>query len=234
MSEHSFEGLCVPHYKDLVAYAMRLLNGRRNDALDLVQEAYTKAKNKWSTWKPGPTEEPSRSARGWLHRIVHNVFLDNVRSRACHERASAEAILVSTYGTESDHYEMVLTDGVGDEVYTALDSLEPNLKAVILLADFQGQKYKAIAVALGIPMGTVMSRLHTARKRLASLLADYAAHQYGIGRLAEGTGTHRAAPEDGLDGADEAALAFESSQEPEAEADGIHGVMARDDGRDLV
>ena len=62
----------------------------------------------------------------------------------------------------------------------ALDSLSEEHRMVVLMADVEGMSYKEIAEELGVPMGTVMSRLNRARKNLRSALADVAA-EYGIG-----------------------------------------------------
>lgn len=248
---YDFQALCTPHYQALVHYANRLLPGRPQEALDLVQEAFLKACRRWSTWSPGTGEDASAAARGWLHRIVQNVFLDGARAHAGHRTAlhyHHATVIENTYGVETDHNIQILSDGVGDEVRAALSTLDQAQLDVVLRADFQGEQYLAIAEALGIPLGTVMSRLHRGRKRLAAALKDYARESYGISgkddsakrrakRLAVGTRTDiQAAPDDGvdLDGAGAAALTDVPAETVQTEADRVDRVVAWYHGRDLL
>jgi RNA polymerase sigma-70 factor, ECF subfamily len=180
---YDFDTLCTPHYRALIIYANRLLPGRSAEARDLVQEAYLKAFRWWPKWSPSTGEDPVHAARGWLHRIVQNVFLDQTRARTGHRKLLDEhhdSVVENTYGVDADHNIQVLSDGIGDEVRQALDSLDPDQRAVVVRADFEGEQYLTISEALGIPLGTVMSRLHRARKRLAGALKDYAKDSYGF------------------------------------------------------
>lgn len=221
MSSYDFAELCAPHYAALVAYANRLLPGRSAEALDLVQEAFLKAYRCWSTWAPRGSEDPARAARGWLHRIVQNVFIDTVRSRDHHRKLLEEhhrEVVESTYGLTDDYDVQELGDHIGDEVKDALLMLDVDQRTLIILADFQGEQYNVIAEQLGIPIGTVMSRLHRVRKKLAGFLEDYARDAYGIGS----------------DRPSKAPLTRVAPEPPEPEPDGIDGVMAGDDGGDLL
>jgi RNA polymerase sigma-70 factor (ECF subfamily) len=183
--KYDFQALCTPHYQALLNYASRLLQGRPQEARDLVQEAYLKAYRKWSTWKPAPGEDPSSAARGFLHRIVLNAFLDDVRAHAGRRKLldnNHEVVVEQTYGVEADHNIQVLSDGIGDEVRRALAELDKDQRDVVERADFAGEQYLAISEALGIPLGTVMSRLHRARKKLSTSLKGYAREEYGISK----------------------------------------------------
>lgn len=180
---YDFSTLCTPHYQALVLYANRLLPGRPQEARDLVQEAYLRAVRTWDRWSPSTGEDPIRAARGWLHRIVQNVFLDQSRANTGHRKLLGEHhhIVVSrTYGVDTDHQVQNVSDGIGDEVRQALDQLDSDQRDVVVRADFGGEQYLAIASSLGIPLGTVMSRLHRGRKRLAESLKIYARREYGI------------------------------------------------------
>ena len=231
---YDFKELCTPHYETLVKYATRL-TGRPQEAKDLVQEAFLKAVRLWHTWSPKNGEEPVGAARGWLHSIVRNLFIDQVRAASGHRKLlddHHDRVVEFTYGVEVDHNEQVVSDGIGDEVRDALDSLDQDQREVVERADFGGEQYMAIAEALGVPIGTVMSRLHRARKRLAGSLRSYAKEEYGIAlekparrpRLARGTES---------DCSGSAALADVPSKAPETEADSIDTIMRGDDDSDL-
>jgi RNA polymerase sigma-70 factor (ECF subfamily) len=182
---YNFDTLCTPHYAALVHYANRLIPGRPQEARDLVQEAFLRAFKRWSSWRPRTNEDPSAAARGWLHRVVQNVFIDEARAHIGRRVLLEDnhcTVIANTYGSEADHAVQVLSDGVGDEVREALDTLGEEQREIVLRADFQGEQYKVIAEALGVPMGTVMSSLHRGRKRLAGALQGYAKEAYGISK----------------------------------------------------
>ncbi len=231
---YDFTALCTPHYDVLVKYAYRLLPGRDAAVRDLVQETFLRAVRTWPNWRPTVGEDPSGSARGWLHRILQNAFFDYSRHDTRTSRRlddHRDEIVESTYGLEADHNIQVLSDGVGDEVRQAMSELDPDQRAVVARADFGGESYLTIADNLGIPLGTVMSRLHRGRKRLAASLGDYARLEYGISRkrLAEGTGTKiRRAPES--DRTRAAALADVPAEPPKASSTEV-GCGALDDLR---
>ena len=73
---------------------------------------------------------------------------------------------------------------MSDEVLAALETLSTEYREVIELSDIRGLKYRDVALLLDIPMGTVMSRLHRARKQLGRQLEEFAAEEYGIRRAA--------------------------------------------------
>ena len=78
----------------------------------------------------------------------------------------------------------MLEGALGDEVTRALASLAPDYRQVVELADLRGIRYRDIADQLGLPIGTVMSRLFRARRQLELQLTDYAAQDYGICKAA--------------------------------------------------
>ena len=99
-----------------------------------------------------------------------------------------EGELAALYGRDqdcTDDLEVALFgDELCDEVKTALDRLGPEYRDVVERADLRGEKYKDIADALDVPIGTVMSRLFRARRVLEGELAGFAARDYGIKRAA--------------------------------------------------
>lgn len=165
----AFEPL-VERYRERV---WRLANSYvrdREEAWDVAQEAFVRA------WQALPSFRGQSAFYTWLFRIVVNVATDRVRARAARGRA---------FGTEpvpEEEWERVMTDPAAapDDAATrseerarlrqALAALPEHHRAIIMLSDLEGLSYREIAEVLDIPMGTVMSRLHNARRRLRQLL----------------------------------------------------------------
>jgi RNA polymerase sigma-70 factor (ECF subfamily) len=165
-----FEAEAMQHIHDLYRTAVRLTMSQ-TDADDLVQETYMQA------WKSFEQYEPGTNCRAWLYKILFNKF-DHYRrkkyTQAKYIQEADELVFVTSAFTPSvpEH----LTD---DEVIAALNKLPEHYRSVILLADVHEFDYKEVAVILGIPIGTVMSRLSRARAQLKRSLAKSAA-EYGI------------------------------------------------------
>lgn len=180
-----FETIALVHLRDLYAVALRLSRSPQ-DAEDLVQEAYLKAYSAWDRFRP------DSNCRAWLVRIVTNCFINNYRKKRSHkkfaDRPGDEA--VDSFYDERTRRRVADPEGVlmqprlGDEVTHALAELCEPYRVVVVLADVEGLKYKDIAERLGVPAGTVMSRLFRARRQLEGKLAEYAASDYGIARKA--------------------------------------------------
>lgn len=142
----------------------------REEAWDVAQEAFIRA------WQALPTFRGQSAFYTWLFRIVVNIATDRARQRSARGRA---------FGTEpvpEEDWERVLIDSARgpeeaaarteerERIRRALDALPEHHRAIIMLSDLEGLSYREIADVLGIPMGTVMSRLHNARKRLRRVL----------------------------------------------------------------
>lgn len=156
----------------------------RADAEDLVQDTLARALRAWDRFEPGS------NCRAWLLRILTNGFISGYRRRRRHNQFTHETgddAVVALFGADwesaADPRE-ALTDGLGDEALRALAELSPDSRQVVLMADLGGARYRDIAAELGVPIGTVMSRLFRARRQLEELLRDYAAKGYGIRRAA--------------------------------------------------
>ena len=179
-----FSAACLPYQSDVYGAALRLTRSH-DDALDLVQETLMRAMMAW------PTFEPGSNVRAWLLRIVTNAFINGYRKRRRHQRFATECpgdALRALYGEDLDSAEhgseQAVAEMLGDEVRTALAQLGPDYREVVESADLRGEKYRDIADALHVPIGTVMSRLFRARRQLEEQLRDYAAGDYGIRRAA--------------------------------------------------
>jgi RNA polymerase sigma-70 factor, ECF subfamily len=164
----SFEATVARHTPTL-REAARRLTGCSDAADDLVQDAVVRAWTFWDRFEPGS------NARAWLHRILVNTFINAYRKqrrerdlfRAASEESRREA------ATDAD-FRGSLRDGLSDEVGQALSNLAPEFRAVVERVDLGDASYRDVASELGCPIGTVMSRLHRARRQLADMLAEYA------------------------------------------------------------
>jgi RNA polymerase sigma-70 factor (ECF subfamily) len=179
-----FETACLPHQAELFGVAMRICRDP-DTAKDLVQETLLRAMVAWDSFQPGS------NLRAWLFRILTNAFINGYRKRRRHQRFATERpgdALNALYGRDQDRTddleEELVEDELCDEVKTALDRLGPEYRDVVERADLKGEKYKDIADALHVPIGTVMSRLFRARRVLETELATFAAKDYGIRRAA--------------------------------------------------
>jgi len=180
----AFARACLPHQDELYAIAMKI--GRDPDmANDLVQETLLRAMCAWASFQTGS------NLRAWLFRILTNAFINGYRKRRRHQRFARERpgdALAALYGRDHDFCDELardaFTDELADEVAAALTQLGPEYREVVERADLRGERYKDIADALDVPIGTVMSRLFRARRVLEGELAEFAARDYGIRRAA--------------------------------------------------
>ncbi|MBE7451871.1 MAG: sigma-70 family RNA polymerase sigma factor [Kofleriaceae bacterium] len=180
----AFATACLPLAGELGGAALRLTRNP-DDARDLVQETMLRAMMAWERFEAGS------NVRAWLHRILINSFINGYRKRRRHQRFAAERpgdARLATYGTSDDCVAdpaRGLTDDVlSDEVAAALGRLGADYREVVARADLAGEKYKDIARALDVPIGTVMSRLFRARRQLEGELRDYAARDWGLRKAA--------------------------------------------------
>lgn len=159
-----FDRFVDAHLPELVGTASRLTRSRAA-AEDLVQDAVLRA------WQSRGQFAEGTNARAWMYRILMNTFISSYRRRR-RERdvlASPEFEMDEEFWPEELH-----ADGVGDEVESALSSLPEDFRSVVLAVDVDEQTYREVADALGMPIGTVMSRLHRARRQLKVSLREYA------------------------------------------------------------
>ncbi len=156
------------HIPRLRRYA-RALTGDRFLADDLVQDTLERGVAKISLWR--------RTGRfeSWLLSIMHNVFVNQIKARAC--RPSEIAFDESFTGSCAEPpVRAVQCDALEiRDLDAALDRLPPEQREVLLLVALEECSYEETARILGIPAGTVMSRLSRARERLRQLLDGAAA-----------------------------------------------------------
>jgi RNA polymerase sigma-70 factor, ECF subfamily len=171
VESEAFEAAALPHLNDLYRTAVHLVYDR-NEAHDLVQEAYLQA------WKAFHRFEPGTNCRAWLFKILINE-VRHYRRRWFNSKTVPEA---EQSFEETLAYEPSVAEHIQDEdILAALDDIPREFREVVLLSDVQEFSYKEIAEMLGIPVGTVMSRLSRGRKQLRLKLANYATST-GMGR----------------------------------------------------
>jgi len=151
----TFETQLIAQVPRLRRYA-RALTGDDGRADDLVQDALERAWRRMGYWRRGS------DLRAWLFTLMHNVFVNDVR------RAARRGQTVSL----DDHATAVASKG-GNETSRLVDELDRGLatlsldhREVLLLVALEGLTYEEVAELLGIPLGTVMSRLYRARERM--------------------------------------------------------------------
>ncbi len=175
----AFEREALPHLDALHAYALHLCRDA-SDAEDLVQETYIKALNNFQSYQAGT------NCRAWLFRILTNTFFNLRRSRKRHNPIETDVspeveLAMSESNMDQGIYRPIdaqlLDNVVSKHVTEALDTLPPEFRTVLLLADLHDFSYKEIADVVECPVGTVMSRLYRARKAMQKQLLDHAVRE---------------------------------------------------------
>jgi len=173
-----FNRAVMGHVDELFGTAVRL-TGSHSDAEDLVQEAVLRA---WAFWD---RFEPGTNARAWMYRILMNTFINGYRRKKRERDVLAEVRVEVRRRPWSQHeVRRARHGGLGDEVEEALQSLPEEFRAVVLMVDYNDLTYKEVARALDCPIGTVMSRLHRARRILKRRLRSYAEQEGYIAQAA--------------------------------------------------
>jgi RNA polymerase sigma-70 factor, ECF subfamily len=165
---------------DQVFRVARRLSGSREEAEDLVQQAYERAFRSWRQYTPGT------NLRAWLLRILTNLNIDRGRRQQRSPQTTSidnEAgdyflynKLESQMPDENPDEDRVLERLSQDSIVDALAEVPHDFRDVIVLVDIGEFSYADAAQILDIPIGTVMSRLHRGRRILKKNLADGAVH----------------------------------------------------------
>lgn len=174
-----FQREVLRHRAELLGAGIRLC-GSRSDAEDLVQEAVMRA---WVFWH---RFEPGTNGRAWMHRILLNTFINGYRKRRRERDILAMVRAEELHAQSMDEAARELAPGeaLGDEVKAALDELPEDFRRVLVLVDLEEKSYRDAAHTIGCPIGTVMSRLHRARRAMKAKLVDYAANETGLAEAA--------------------------------------------------
>lgn len=178
-----FERDAMVYLDQLYGAALRMTRNPA-DAEDVVQETYAKAFSSFKQFTPGT------NLKAWLYRILTNTYINTYRKAQRQPKTTGGADVEDWQLAQAESHtstglrsaEMEALDRIPDgDVLDALNSLAPDFRTAVLLADVEGFAYKEIAEIMGTPIGTVMSRLNRGRSQLRSKLAEHAAAQ-GIGR----------------------------------------------------
>ena len=171
-----FEAEALGHLDALYAAALRLTRAP-SDADDLVQDTFVRAFRFYDRFEAGT------NMKAWLLRIQTNTFINQYRrgQRSRDALEGQKAPMVGE-GVMSRAAMRALSDPQGEadrgviarEIEAAFDTLGDEARTMVMLADVQGLSYREIAEAVGCPIGTVMSRLHRARKTLQTRLVAQA------------------------------------------------------------
>lgn len=174
---------CAPLRRELVAFCSRLCRRTAIAPEDVVQDTMLKAWRNWHTFSHREGMTDDQSLRAWLYRIATNTFC-NAYNRARNHRVvvshSHGDVVRECHGSEHVDPKTSL-EGWGDEVQAAFDGLRPEWKEVLVRVLVDGQEYREVARDLGIPIDTVGTRQHRAKRALMRSLAGYAAREHGLG-----------------------------------------------------
>ena len=167
----AFEPLVEKYKRKVFRLAYQVLRDQE-EALDTAQEAFVKA------FRALPGFKGDSAFYTWLFRITMNVALDRRRQRAARTKSLGAGDVPpeewerTAVSTDPDPEDVATSAERRARIQKGLDSLSEPHRAIIILSDIEGLQYREIAEVLGIPMGTVMSRLHHARKRLREVLGS--------------------------------------------------------------
>ena len=173
----TFADQAMEYMSSLYTAALRMTRNP-SDAEDLVQETYLKAYRSFDSFAEGT------NLKAWLYRILTNTFINSYRAKRRRPEESELEDVEDFYlyrhlgGLEAasagrSAEDEVLDRFTDDEVKQAIESLPENFRIPVLLADVEGFSYKEIAEITGVPIGTVMSRLHRGRRALQKALHEF-------------------------------------------------------------
>lgn len=176
MESSAFRELALAEMDSLYRMAMHLTR-HPDEASDLVQETYLKAFK-----AEGRFELREQGVRPWLFKIMHNAFYTRMNKRK-REPTIADDLIQDSVPSELDSpppawdLEHLDWEQVDDRLKQAIQELPDHYREVLLLWAVEGLKYREVAEALDVPLGTVMSRLYRARSILSEKLAELAQEQ---------------------------------------------------------
>jgi RNA polymerase sigma-70 factor (ECF subfamily) len=172
-----FQDEALPMLDSLYAAALRMTRNPA-DAEDLVQETMLRAYRAFDRFEPGT------NLKAWLFRILTNAYINvyRKRQREPQKLSQDEVEDFDLYQQLKDHdpqfsatpESIVLDSLVDSDILEAIDSLPEQFRLAVILSDIEGFTYAEMAEIMGVPMGTVMSRLHRGRKALQRVLWEIA------------------------------------------------------------
>src|SRR5690349_25017044 len=172
--DREFEREALPWLDDVYRFALSLTRDSV-DAEDVVQDTYLRAYKSWHTYVPGS------DCRRWLFTICRNVFLRSLERRSptvdfgdTEGEALANGAMYREATTRDNSDDMFTRLDLAPAIEKALSKLPEPFQSTVMLVDVQDKPYEAAATILGIPVGTVRSRLFRGRRLLQAMLTTYA------------------------------------------------------------
>jgi len=165
----AFQELVSRYHQKVYMVIIGLLHDRE-DALEVAQETFFRAYRKINSFQGGS------SFYTWIYRIAVNMSIDAQRRRKRNPldfRESMDEVLEAQNQVAKDPFADVHDRELREKLTKAINDLTPEHKAVIVLRTIEGMSYKDIGEILGCSEGTVMSRLHYARKKLQDKLSAF-------------------------------------------------------------
>lgn len=165
-----FEREALLHLDALFSFALKLTR-TQDDAEDLVSDTMLRAIERWEQYHLGT------NIRAWLFTILYHLFVSRKRrtdAREVQQPQDTEGWALFEAVGEADPEGRFYDSFLDDEITRALRALPEEYRAAVVLSDLQGLRYAEIAEALGVPEGTVKSRLFRGRRLLQRTLAGYA------------------------------------------------------------
>jgi RNA polymerase sigma-70 factor (ECF subfamily) len=163
--KHAY-GVLVKRYMKRAYFSALGFIHEHDAALDLSQEAFVKA------WNHIKTIDSQRSFFTWYYTILKNLCLNEIRNLKNRAKRFSDIGIAVDQQIDIQHNENGLIEQkeLQEQVWLAINQLEPGEREIILLREFQDLSYNEIAEILECPIGTVMSRLYSARKALKEKL----------------------------------------------------------------
>lgn len=160
---NAFEDL-VDRHRMAVYRLARSVTGNHHDADDAAQETFLRVYRALGSY------DPNRPFKPWLKRITYNTSLNTVRAGKSRSRGIVDGDLPEIADSNPAQPERMEADQNIASVDHAVQNLPSDLRVTLLLRAVEGMSYKDIATAMGVKIGTVMSRLSRARERLMDVL----------------------------------------------------------------
>jgi RNA polymerase sigma-70 factor (ECF subfamily) len=172
--QQEFQTEAVPHKDALYNYALKIVRNS-DDAQDLVQDTYYKAYKSYHQFQGGT------NSKAWMFMILKNTFINNYRklkrepSKVDYDEIEDIYENIKSEQSKDNNLDLdVYNNLFDDDLSSALAKLPVKMKDAFLLCDLEGYSYEEISEIAKIPIGTVRSRLHRARKLLQEELFGYA------------------------------------------------------------